>query len=447
MTFYRVIVPHPTRRRVLLLQRGPRLALPRVRHAGGWVAYAVHDIARRTSRRTGLRLTFLRELSHGGLQALEMENHSRADQLAPGARWVSADELDDAPLADEAQRRLLREWFAEGGAGRVSRRRARWECAGWLAKAAGWIGRRLDELGFVQRGPLVQFKSAWSWSCILQVPTDAGALYFKAGYAKPPGESQVIGMLAESWPGSVPTILASDSRRRWTLMTDFGGRPLDALPEQHWAEAVTHFAALQIGSARQVERLTPLGCPVRTPEQLLASYRRILSKPSAFAACAAEQDAAVDVPALRRQTDKFARWCSELSAHTIPAAVVNEDFRLYNVVAVNRNYLFFDWTDTVIAHPFFSMARFLDFVPSPDGAGRGAQGRLAQLLRDAYLEPWTAYEPARRLRAAFTLVQKLNPLYLAVRWHFETQFLEPASLWARRNAEMVKSALRRCAEA
>lgn len=447
MTFYSVIVPHPTQRCVLLLQRGPRLALPRVRHAGGWVAYDVHDIARRTSRRTGLQLTFLRELSHGGLQALEMENHSRTDQLTQGTRWVSADELDDVPLADEAQRRLLREWFAEGVAGRVPPRRARWECAGWLAKAAGWIGRRLGELGLEQRGPLVQFKSAWSWSCILQVPTDAGALYFKAGYTKPPGESQVIGLLAESWPRSVPTIVASDSRRRWTLMTDFGGRPLNTLPERCWAEAVAHFSSLQVSSARQVERLTSIGCPIRTPEQLLAAYRRILSKPFACGAGAAEPDAAVDVSALRRRTDKFARWCSELSAHTIPSAVVNEDFRLYNVVAVNRAYLFFDWTDTVLAHPFFSMARFLDFVPSPGGAGRGAQGKLARLLRDAYLEPWTVYEPARRLRAAFTLVQKLNPLYLAVRWHFETQFLEPASLWARRNAEMVTSALRRCAEA
>ena len=127
--------------------------------------------------------------------------------------------------------------------------------------------------------------------------------------------------------------------------------------------------------------------------------------------------------------------CTQLDRSGIPPAVVQQDFRHENLVAVGETYCYFDWSDTVVAHPFFSGNRFIDYLDPPEGEDR-YDWRFAhpddherRRIRDAYLEPWTAYAPPEELRETFALARRLNRLYQATRWYAEQAYVTPGTAW------------------
>lgn len=83
------------------------------------------------------------------------------------------------------------------------------------------------------------------------------------------------------------------------------------------------------------------------------------------------------------------------------------------MVVGESGYGFLDWSDSSIAHPFFSLLLFLveveDYFPKEPG--------VRDRLRDAYLEPWTIFAPHARLVEAFELAQPLAALHHALAYH------------------------------
>lgn len=427
------------------MKEGNQWSLPHAEQVDDWLAYAVGDLTREVKRRVGLDVTFLRELGGHHLHTCLLENHSAEEKFGRGMRWCGPEELDALPLAPAEQRTLLRSLFREWEAGAPPPSRAQWEREGWLAQASEWILQQVNRLGAKPTGPLVQFKAAWNCSCILRLPTADGDLYFKAGYTKPPAEASVIELLSERWRENVPVVVAAHRRRRWLLMPDFGGQPLDDLPARRWADALALFARIQIASSLELPRWRAIRCPNRSPAKLPTLLNQMLS---GIRTLDDEQSGALDAGELKlmqRKAASFERWCGELDSYAVPPALVNEDLRASNIRKLRDTYLFFDWTDTVIAHPFVSAVRFLDFVQyEAEQEGRAPSSTDLQALRDAYLEPWTSYEPMSRLRAAFALVQKLNPFYLSVRWYSERPYLDNASVWGKQNSSAMFRRLRQC---
>jgi hypothetical protein len=132
-----------------------------------------------------------------------------------------------------------------------------------------------------------------------------------------------------------------------------------------------------------------------------------------------------------------------LAAIPIPASIVQQDFRHENLVMSESTYLFYDWSDTVIGHPFFSCCRFLDFIQhdAHPHDGLSLEERSSRIA-DAYLEPWQDLLGQADLRHAFKLSRRLNPLYLAIRWYLEAPYCEPGSYWSRVLRERPINALR-----
>ena len=75
-----------------------------------------------------------------------------------------------------------------------------------------------------------------------------------------------------------------------------------------------------------------------------------------------------------------------------------------NVAAREEGYLFFDWSDACITHPFLDMISIL----------HEADPELQNRLRDGYLALWTAYEPLDRLLEMWELAYVLCALHQAV---------------------------------
>jgi hypothetical protein len=328
-------------------------------------------------------------------------------------------------------------WFRQSGSRRPPAGRAPWESKGWFETAVAWIGEQVARLGYTPTGPVEQVKTAWSCSCILKVPTTAGHLYFKATYARPPAEVTVVQELGRRWPRHVPAVVAADPTRRWMLMRDFGSRELSGLPFARWPAALRHFGRIQRESSVRLSTWWGMGCPDRRMDSLVSLLEPLLSDPLL---AEAEPPFHLTEDDLRRLQTNRERWTEDflqLGASPIPASIVQQDFRAGNVAIRGRAYLFYDWSDTVVSHPFFSACRFLDFVVgSSGGSGRRDHRRLPTVLRhqrltDAYLEAWAEYAPPDRLRAVFRQAQRLNPLYQAVRWHLELPYCEAGSPWWR----------------
>ena len=146
------------------------------------------------------------------------------------------------------------------------------------------------------------------------------------------------------------------------------------------------FARLQVRAAPQVDRLLAAGCLDRRLAWLSAQAEGWL--PARLAAAA----------------PRLAAMCGELAAFAVPATLLHGDLHLSNVAKGPAGYLFFDWTDACVAHPFLDM---ISIFHEEDGA-------LRDRLRDAYLAEWTRFEPPDRLRRAWELAEPLGALHHAV---------------------------------
>ena len=280
-------------------------------------------------------------------------------------------------------------------------------------------------------------KTAWSCSCILRVPTTAGNLYFKATYARPPAEVAVIQELARRWPSHVPTLVAVDVSRRWMLMEDFGPRELSQMPFARWPSALRLFGRLQRECSADLSVWLGIDCPDRRMDNLVRRLEPLLSDPLLAKADPPFRLGEDDLKRLRADRERWAQELLELGESPIPVSIVQQDFRDGNIAVRGRDYLFYDWSDTVVSHPFFSACRFLEYVESGGGSPRRKGGRRLptavrhERLRDAYLDVWAEYASRGRLLAVFRQAQRLNPLYQAIRWHLELPYCEPGSPWWR----------------
>ena len=99
--------------------------------------------------------------------------------------------------------------------------------------------------------------------------------------------------------------------------------------------------------------------------------------------------------ALRELRPEVARACEELSAHRVPESIQNDDFTHGSIFLQDGSYRFLDWGDACVSHPFFTLTvtlRVIELVHElPPGTAE------IERIRDAYLEPFTRFEPRETL--------------------------------------------------
>lgn len=430
------LVPDASGTRVLLVDGPGGWTLPNIEHDDDWFAHEAVSVARRLGERLGIRLVALREIEEAGLRLCELENLDPGWSPADGSRWADRAIAAGPALTPPALRALLLAWFRQSRRRRPPAARSPWEMKGWYGGAVAWIEEQLARLGYTPTGHVEQVKTAWSCSSILRVPTTAGHLYFKATYARPPAEVAVVQELGRRWPRHVPTVVAADASRRWMLMEDFGPRELSKMPFARWPAALRLFGRIQRECSARLSAWWDVGCPDRRMEDLVARLEPLFSDPLLSEAEPPYRLNGGDLLRLRAGRDRWAEELLELGASPIPDSIVQQDFRAGNVVVRGPDIVFYDWSDTVVSHPFFSACQFLEFVGSYGSSRRKGGRRLPTAVRherlmDAYLEAWVDYAPPDRLRMIFRQARRLNPLYQAIRWHLELPYYEAGSGWWR----------------
>ena len=266
------------------------------------------------------------------------------------SRWVAKNELMDMKLVFTEHLKILERWFSEGDKGKIPNMRPPWERKGWWQEAVEWIESKIADLGYFQRGSVVQFKSAWSNSAILRVYTNQGWLYFKSVDSKPPSEVDIILELAKICPQNTPSIVAFDRRRRWMLMHDFTKMHLKSFSVKALSEGQRRFAELQIKCSQSIDKWNALGCPDHRLETLEILFGNMLKDSEVLTRIPNGLNPEEYNQLLSCRTP-IKTLMAKLSEYHIPSSLHRQDHRIGNLAITNQGYIFFDWGDTVISIP------------------------------------------------------------------------------------------------
>lgn len=418
---YFFIVPNEGDTQILLVSEGKFWTLPHIRQAGRYAWQATAHVNKAANEALGVRATTRRCVSRDmdpGSPIQEMvyviENHSASWTLPTAVRWVGPSEWRTLALATPGMARVLGEWFAWVGAADTSLR-VPWYAAGWMKETGAWMIQQLARLDSSPTGPVEQVCS-WQRSCVLRLPTTHGNVYFKAVPAILGAEVGVSVLLDHEYPGMVAEVMAVDADRRWMLMRDMGSKTLDSVPGlEQWKTAVNAYAQLQVSWVDATRRFAIAGCPNRGLLQLVESVDRLLGDTVAMKPGQPDGLSMKQIHALHYRARALKIAAHRLGTLRLPVSVDHGDFWAGQIVVGHKNPVFIDWSDASISHPFFSMAFFSD-----DDEMRPYLGDVreaSQQLRDAYLDPWTVYEPYDILTQAWSIACSLAPLSTALQYH------------------------------
>jgi hypothetical protein len=292
-----------------------------------------------------------------------------------------------------------------------------WADPGWRAGAHAWINAQLDGLGLTLTGAIEQ-PHVRAWSTVMRVPTDEGLVWFKANGSDQAYEAGVVRVLANRCPEQVPELLAVDEERSWIMLADGGTRLRELLNGDpgldRWEQILPLQAELQIAVAPARDELLAAGAPHRSLEALMEGLDRLLADSSALQPDVDEALTRDEIERLERQVPRLAELCARVGALELPESINHGDLHDGQMFVRDGRYLFFDWGDASVTHPFFvtvvalrGLAYKLDV--------RQLDGRLDR-LRDAYLEPWTAFHRRAQLLDVYDDAYRLGTLSRLLDW-------------------------------
>ena len=447
-TRLRWVVAHPHHPQVLLARRDGALVLPETERPGQvWTADPAEVLPALVELlgADALLLDCLdgrqdpaARVQRATLLAVPREAAAPPDGMAwvgrDGLAGVAADGLaTDAALAAGVVEALERGPGGDPG--------QPWAARGWFAEAERWLRSTMAGLGRPVTGTVRQAQ-VWRLSCVLRAPTGDGDVWFKASTTSSlfVNEGVVMGALAGLFPGRVPAPLAVEPERGWMVLDDFGQEVGWEAPLEVVEEVARAYAGMQVEAAGHVDRLLDAGCLDRRLDRLAAQARAWLPAVEATADLpgidAATWLSGDEAAGLRAAVPRLQARCAELAGYAVPPSLVHGDLHLSNVARGPAGYLFFDWTDACVAHPFLDLAtirRGTAFTDATDEA------ELRERLRDAYLPAWASFEPPGRLARAFELAAPLGALHQAVSYRslatrppMDPHMAQSTAWWLRR---------------
>ena len=293
-----------------------------------------------------------------------------------------------------------------------------WTDPAWLEESRAWIDAELARLELTVSG-VVEQPHVRPWSTVLRVPTTGGDVWFKASMPAVAHEVGVLPVLAGRRPDCLPRLLAADRERGWMLQADGGTRLRDLLAEHpdpsRWEAVLPLYADLQLAVAPDRDELLAAGAPDRRLAGLPALYDDLLARQGSLSA--------EELARLRELTPTVARLCEELAAHELPETIQHDDLHDGNVFVRDGAYVFFDWGDSCVAHPFFTLhvtMRVLAYNLGVDG-----DAPELERYRDAYLEPWTGLRPRADLLRAVGPADLLGGIARALAWQLVVDGVPP----------------------
>ena len=263
------------------------------------------------------------------------------------------------------------------------------------------------------------------WSTVLRVPTAGGTLWFKASSPHGAFEPALTVELARLRPRWIPELVAFDPLRGWMLTRDAGERLREAIDGDltRWEEALPRYAELQLDAAPLAGRFLELGVPDERLAGLPGRFESLLRDRAAVMLDEPEGLMGDEHDLLVGSVPEVERLCRELAAFGIPETIQHDDLHDGNVFVRDGDYVFFDWGDSCVTHPFHTLTVTLRAIAWKHRLEPGDAALLR--LRDAYLEPFGRLGARGELVAAADLAIRTGTIARALAWHRSLQSVAP----------------------
>lgn len=304
----------------------------------------------------------------------------------------------------------------------------------WLATINGWAEERLAALGYRLVG-VVEQPHVRPWSTVLRIPTDRGPVWCKAMVAGTAHEAKLLAAFA-TW--NVPWVLgplAVDEGRAWMLLEDGGPTLRQTRPDGEgdrdlaaWEDILAAYADLQRQVEGRADDLLVQGVPDVRPEVLPGILDRVVHTDRWWELVGDADRPATD--AARRRLRTMGAWsveaAAELAGSGIRPSIQHDDLHGGNVFVGPAGIRFFDWGDSVVAHPFGSLLTTLNSIAYR--LGTEPDDPRLQRLRDAYLEGWTDLLPRPALADVLDRAIELGRIGKAAAWARALDDIDPADM-------------------
>jgi hypothetical protein len=286
-----------------------------------------------------------------------------------------------------------------------------------LKQASAWIRAELERQGISVTGAIEQPHDR-PWSTVLCVPSTEGDIYFKAASPALAHEPALTEALCKWRPDCMPPVLAVDLERGWMLTPDLGATLRSLIKStddlHHWQRLLPLYAEVQIDMTSRVDDLLKIDVLDRRLSELPGKYEALLSDTDALLLGHPDGLTTEEHQRLRKLMPTLRSMSQQLASYNIPETLHHEDFHDANIFVRNSQYIFSDWGESSVAHPFCTM-----LVTSRVIAWRLELTENApelEYLRDIYLEPWTSFESRENLVAAFKMAYRLGMVCRALTW-------------------------------
>ncbi|MGZ0149559.1 hypothetical protein ACXJJ3_21015 [Kribbella sp. WER1] len=240
----------------------------------------------------------------------------------------------------------------------------RWGSVGWERQVDGWVGRRLAAAGRRVVGAAVTYR-ARLWSVVRCYPTDEGLVWFKENNLGHRFEAGLVAAMAEVASEYVIVPLAVDRERSW-LLTDDQGPTLthtDVADQATRRTVVRALARMQCAVHGRVE--APPGVIELAPTAAGDRVRAVARKWAALPAnhpLRIGRDLLARVESAAEALDRSTASISDV----VPLDLEVNDVYPANIFADRTTGVlrprFFDFGNTLWAHPFVTLHGFLDSV-------------------------------------------------------------------------------------
>lgn len=300
----------------------------------------------------------------------------------------------------------------------------------WVDEVEAWVTDALADQGLRPAGRLLEAETR-PWSTVWSIQTDGGRVWFKETEPTSRHEPMVHAALARLAPSRVDAPLAVGPGRGWLLSRDGGvtvaatgpaanrGVEWDTLPL-----LLADYATLQRATLDAADTLQAAGLPRMPPTDAAGTATAQAEVMASYAPHDPRHLRPEQAQSVLDAVPELTAAADVLRAGPVPLAFDHGDLFPRNVFQPEspaRPYRFFDFAESVWAHPFSSLVMLVPelrhrwHVHGQAGTVDCRDPRIRAVI-DSYLAGWRDYAELPELRALTVAALRLAPLHRSTPW-------------------------------